>query len=181
VAAGLRSFCLLTHIREEDFPLATALLPMVGLTGGVCKASSSYDLDVDAPPEVLEAFRAYEAWRPLYGLGVAKTRVDFGETPLGTVLGYPRCCSETDDSTKAFDRSATLRLLIDFKGGDYAAVVAELARENTSIPTPRTDRREAWDRRFDRTHSVFPFAIPTACDQCLDSGSKSPSGLLSRR
>jgi hypothetical protein len=181
VAAGLRSFCLLTHIREEEFPLVTAALPVVGLTCRVCKASFNYDLDVDAPPEVLEAFRAYEARHPLYGLGVANSRVDFGETPLGTVLGYPKCCSEMDDKTKAFDRSATLRLLIDSKDGDYAALVAELVREHTTIPTPPTDRREAWDRRFDRTHDVFPFAVHTACDQCLEAGSKSPSDLLSRR
>jgi hypothetical protein len=181
VAAGLRSFCLLTHIREAELPLATAALPVVGLTCGVCKASFNYDLDVDAPPEILEAFRAYEARHPLYGLGVAKSRVDFGDTSLETVLGYPKCCSELDHSTKAFDRSATLRLLIDSKGGDYAAVIAELARENTTIPTPRTGRSEAWDRRFDRTHNIFPFALHTACDRCLESGSKSPSGVLSRR
>lgn len=85
-----------------------------------------------------------------------------------------------DDMTKKFDRSTALRLLIDSKGGDYASVIAELA-EGEGAPTPHTDQREAWDRRFDRTHNVFPFAVHTACDRCLERGAKSASGALSRR
>jgi hypothetical protein len=180
VAAGLRRFCFLTHIQQEESPIVTAVLPTLGLTCGVCKAKLNCELDVDAPPDVLEAFRAYESRNPLFGLGVAKSRVDFGDAPLGIVLGYPKCCSDMDERTKAYDRSAALRLLIENKGGDYAAVKAELADGN-GAPTPHTDHREEWDRRFDRTHEVFPFALHTACDECLDGGDPGPSGVLSRR
>jgi hypothetical protein len=95
VAAGFRRFCLLTHIQQEEFPLATAALS---------------------------------------ALGVAKSRIDLGDTPLGIVLGYPKCCSDMDERTKAYDRSAALRLLIEAKSGDYAAVKAELASISTVLP-----------------------------------------------
>jgi hypothetical protein len=180
MAAGLRPFCFLTHIREEDFSRVVAALSEFGLTCGVCKAKFSFDLDLDAPPAVLEAFHAYQARHPLNGLGIAHSRIDFGDTPLGIVLRYPECCSKMDDATKKFDQSAALGLLIDSKGGDHASVIAELA-QCEGVPTPHTDQREAWDRRFDRTHHVFPFAVHTACDRCLERGGKSASGALSRR
>jgi hypothetical protein len=180
VAAGLRPFCLLTHIREEEFGQIVSILPQFGLTCGVCNVNFTYDLDFDVPPEVLEAFRSYHAVRPLYGLGVAYSRIEFGDAPLGTVLSYPECCAKMDDATKRFDQSAALRQLIDSKAGDIASVIAELA-QGKGAPTPHTDRREAWDRRFDRTHIVFPFAVHTACDRCLKRGTKSASGALSRR
>jgi hypothetical protein len=180
VAAGLRPFCLLTHIREEDFSRVVATLSEFGLTCGVCNVNFDYDLDFDAPPDILEAFQAYQARHPLYGLGVAHSRIEFGDAPLGIVLSYPECFSKMDDTTKKFDRSTALRLLIDSKGGDHTSVIAELA-EGEGAPTPHTDRTEAWDQRFDQTHNVFPFAVHTACDRCLERGAKSASGALSRR
>jgi hypothetical protein len=180
VAAGLRPFCLLTHIREEDFSRVVATLSEFGLTCGVCNVNFNFDLDFDVPADVLEAFRAYQNRHPLYGLGVAHSRIEFGDTPLGIVLSYPECCSKMDDTTKKFDRSAALRLLVDSKSGDYASVIAELA-DGEGAPTPHTDQTEAWGRRFDRTYNLFPFALHTACDRCLERGAKSTSGALSRR
>ncbi len=159
VAAGLRPFCLLTHIREEDCSRVVATLSEFGLTCGVCNVNSNWDLDMDAPAVVLEAFRAYQNRHPLYGLGVAHSRIEFGETPLGLVLSYPECCSKMDDATKEFDRSTALRLLIDSKGGDHASVIAELA-EGEGAPTPKHRPQGSVGPAFRSNSQHLPFRCP---------------------
>jgi hypothetical protein len=180
VVSGLRPFAFLTHVRKEDGQVVEALLATLGLVSGMCKATFQYDLDVEAPPEVIDAFRAYEAKSALWGLGVAKTRVDFGDSPLGAVLRYPRCCWQMDDATKSHDRSVALRALIDNNEGNSSAVIEHLNR-GARVETPSTPWKEAWDRRFDQTRIAFPFALHTACDQCLREGAKSPSGAISAK
>ena len=179
VPAGLRPFCLLTHIEEADVYLASAVLPTLGLHCGQCNVSFDYDLEVDAPPDVIAAYKAYEAKDLLQGLGVATKRIEFGSAPLGIALGYPKCCSDMDESTKSHDRSAALRLLIEAKKRDFAAVKEALA--GRELPQVSTDRKEAWDRRFDRTRDLFPFALHTACDDCIGKGTVSPTGIISDR
>ncbi len=179
VPAGLRPFCLLTHIEEADFYLASAVLPKFGLHCGRCNVSFDYDLDVDAPPDVIAAYKAYEARHLLPGLGVAMKKIEFGSVPLGIALSYPQCCSDMDESTKAHDRSTALRLLIEAKKGDFAVVKEALA--GGELPQVATEWKEAWGRRFDRTLDLFPFALHTACDDCIGKGSVSPTGLISGR
>ena len=179
VPAGLRPFCLLTHIEEADFYLASAVLAELGLHCGQCNVSFDYDLDVDAPADVIVAYKAYGARHPLQGLGVATQKIEFGSARLGIALSYPQCCSDMDESTKAHDCSTVLRLLIEAKKGDFAAVKEAIA--GGELPKVATDRRDAWDRRFDRTRDLFPFALHTACDDCIGRGSVSPTGIISGR
>ena len=180
VPAGLRSFCWLTQLGREDLPFAEAILTSFGLTVGTCNSTVSGDLSVAAPADVVEAYWAWENRSPFCGLGVANGRVDLEGCTLGTALCYPLCCIEMDEATKSYDRSKALQMLIDAKGCDWIAVKAELERGG-GAPTPHTDRRNKWDLRFAQTHEVFPFALHTACDECLSAGDKSPSGVLSRQ
>jgi hypothetical protein len=83
VAAGLRPFCLLTHIEETDYYLATAVLPNFGLYCGPCEVQFSHDLEVALPQDVIDAFNAYEKRSPLKGLGIATSRIDFSSRNLG--------------------------------------------------------------------------------------------------
>ena len=85
-----------------------------------------------------------------------------------------------DERTKAHDRSIALRQLVEAKGGDFAAVKNALAAGET-LSNCSTEMREAWDRRFNRTRELFPFAVHTACDECFDGGMKSPTGLINQR
>ena len=179
VPAGLRPFCLLTHIEEADFYLASAALPILGLHCGQCDVRFDYDLDVDAPSDVIAAYKAHEARHLLQGLGVATKKIEFGSAQLGIALGYPKCCSDMDEDTKSHDRSAALRILIEAKQGDFVAVKEALA--GGELPRVATDRKEAWDRRFDRTRDLFPFALHTACDDCIGKGTVSPTGIISGR
>jgi hypothetical protein len=180
VPAGLRPFCLLTHIEEADYYLATAILPTFGLYCGVCEVKFSHDLNVELPQDVIDAFNTYETRSPLKGLGVATSRIDFSSGGLGPALCYPECCSDMDERTKAHDRSVALRQFVEAKGGDFSAVKSALAAGET-VPSCTTEGREAWDRRFDRTREMFPFAVHTACDECFDGGMKGPTGLISQR
>jgi len=180
VPVGLRPFCLLTYIEETEYSIASAVLPKFGLHCGPIDVKFHYDLTVDAPQDLIDAYDAYENRSPLRGLGVAAGRIDFGSSDLGSALCYPRCCAEMDERTKAHDRSVALRSFIESKACDFAAVKAALASGET-VPSCPTDMRDAWGRRFDQTRDLFPFAIHTACDGCLNSGSRSPTGLLSRR
>ena len=125
--AGLRPFCLLTHIEEADYYLAAAVLPKFGLYCGVCEVKFCHDLNVDLPQDVIDAFNDYETRSPLKGLGVATSRIDFSSSGLGLTLCYPKCCSDMDDRTKAYDRSIALQQFIEAKGGDCAAVKSALA------------------------------------------------------
>lgn len=180
VPAGLRPFCFLTHVEETDYYLATAVLPNFGLYCGVCEVKFSHDLKVDLPQDVIDAFNTYEMRSPLKGLGVATSRIDFSSSGLGLALCYPKCCSDMDERTKAHDRSMALRQLVEAKGGDFLAVKNALAAGET-LPNCSPEIREPWDRRFDRTRELFPFAVHTACDECLDVGMKSPTGIISQR
>jgi hypothetical protein len=179
VAAGLRPFCLLTHIEETDYYLATAVLPNFGLYCGPCEVQFSHDLEVALPQDVIDAFNAYEKRSPLKGLGIATSRIDFSSRNLGPALCYPKCCSDMDERTKANDRAMALRQFVDARGGDFVAVKMALAA-GEAVPNCVTEMREAWDRRFVRTRELFPFAVHTACDECMDSGVKSPTGLISQ-
>jgi len=180
VPAGLWPFCFLTHVEEADYYLATAVLSNFGLYCGVCEVKFSHDLSVDLQKDVIDAFNAYEAKSPLKGLGVATSRIDFCSSGLGLTLCYPKCCSDMDERTKAHDRSVAFRQFVEAKGGDLSVVKSALAA-GEAVPNCSTEGREAWDRRFDRTRELFPFAVHTACDECLDGGMKSPTGLISQR
>ncbi len=179
VPAGLRPFCFLTHVEEADYYLAAAVLPNFGLYCNVCKVKFSHDLKVDLPQDVADAFNAYEMRSPLMGLGVATSRIDFSSSGLGLSLCYPKCCADMDERTKAHVRSLALLQFVEAKGGDFAAVKNALAAGET-VPDGSTELREAWDRRLDRTRELFPFAVHTACDECLDGGVNSPTGLISQ-
>jgi hypothetical protein len=180
VPAGLRPFCFLTHVEEADYYLASAVLPNFSLYCGLCEVKFSHDLKVDLPQDIIDAFNAYEMRSPLKGLGVATSRTEFSSGGLGLTLCYPKCCSDMDERTKAHDRSMALRQFVEAKGGNFVAVKNALAA-GEAVPNCSTETREAWDRRFDRTRHLFPFAVHTACDECLDGGMKSPTGLISQR
>jgi hypothetical protein len=180
VPAGLRPFCLLTHVDEADYYFLAAVLPTFGLYCGVCEVKFSRDLEVDLPQDVIDAFNAYEMRSPLQGLGVATRRIDFPSGELGLALCYPKCCSDMDERTKAQDRSMALRQFVEARGGDFVKVKNALAAGET-VPNCSTEIREAWDRRFERTRELFPFAVHTACDECLEAGIRSPTGLISQR
>jgi hypothetical protein len=90
----------------------------------------------------------------------------------GLLLGYPKCCTESE-------RVAQARTALDFREAIIAAVgkeptaIEHALRTNLSVARPINP----WDQNVIATRRSYPFVFHVACDQCL-STPQSPTGTL---
>ncbi|HXB75600.1 MAG TPA: hypothetical protein VNY05_45630 [Candidatus Acidoferrales bacterium] len=180
VAAGLRPFSLLNHLDKKQWEDTARLLAQFELTCAVFSADFDYELDVIGPDAAVQAYIEHELKYPLDGLGIwsageARSSVDLSE--LGSLLCYPSCCTAMDCRTKAHDHSVTLQQLIEDADEDPGEVKASLAAGRGALAS--TTGRQEWGKRLDLTRSMFPYAMHTACDECIQSAGESPTAKLS--
>jgi hypothetical protein len=187
VAAGIRQFSFLCHVRPKTRTSLSALISNLGLHSATHNAR--FDLKLAAPGVSGGSALAYSSFKArserFLGIGVwsrsarrCATR-NITLANLGLLLQYPGCCVQMDISTKQKDHESTLRELAREVGDDPNQITHALRRripiEKRGIPEVRR-----WAQRYQLTLARYPFALHTACDACLKSQS-SPTADLSRR
>lgn len=175
VAAGLRDFAFLNHMTGATRERACELLSTLGFAARPCNVR--FDLDVKAPGLSDPAVNAYNAYQRRHqrflGIGLwptatPKPMAALSITSLGAALGYPACCVRMDVNTKCRDHGSRLRALVA-EVGDRADTVRRGLRSHLRLPGATPPACRQWERRFVRTMDRFPFALHTACDECLKS------------
>jgi hypothetical protein len=185
VAAGLRHFAFLNYLTPRSRKSASEQL--CGLGFQTCVFSPRFDLDFKVPGVSEASANAYRAYKirndRFLGLGVWPNR---GQRPttrsitltnLGSVLTYPECCVHMDVETKRFDHKLFLRALVNEVGDDPDQVTRGLRRK-CEVEKGSQSHLRNWSRRWELTMARFPFALHTACDDCLESVA-SPTAMLS--
>ena len=179
VAAELRPFSLLNHLDKKDWDTTIGVLSDFGLTCAPGIADFDYEVDVTGAESAVEAYMEHERKYPLEGLGVWGAPdgcATGGLSGLSSLLCYPECCGAMDNRCKAHDHSAALQQLIDDADGDPEEIRRLLASGRGVLAW--TEERDEWNKRLDRTRAMFPYALHTACDECLDEGDKSATGTI---
>jgi hypothetical protein len=181
VAAGMRPFSLLNHLERDEWDRTAETLTGLGLMCSPCQANFDYQIDVAGNDAAVGMYCEYEIKYPLEGLGVWNTSQPcptVGLSELASLLRYPECCAAMDHRTKARDHSVTLQQLIEEVDDDLDELETLLAGGRHELAW--TEERHEWSKRFDQTRAAFPYALHTACDDCLQSTEESPTGVLNR-
>ena len=185
VAAGARHFAFLTQIEASAEPEIARLLQGAGLTTRQCVSEFDIEFESDGSSlATVERYRQVIGERHRFsGLGIwlrSSSVNSAGMSMLGTALGYPRCCEQMDLKTKQDDHALILEAVVDTEGDIPSRVEAAL-RGRQEYAKATDDHCWQWERRLVITRQLFPFVLHTACDQCLESGDNSPSGLLNHQ
>jgi hypothetical protein len=183
VAAGLRHFAFLNHLASQPRKMASELFSRLGFQTSVF--SARFDLDFKVSDVSAASVNAYKTFKlrneRFFGLGVWSK----GQGPparsitisnLGSALGYPECCVRMDVQTKRQDHELFLRALVK-EVGDRPDQVTWALRRGRAVAKASDSHLRKWQRRFELTLGRFPFALHTACDECLKSPS-SPTAIL---
>ncbi len=184
VAAGARDFAFLAQIEASVEPEVARLLQGAGLTTGQCVSGFDIELEPDrVSSATVERYRQVIGERDLFsGFGIwlrGSSVSSASMSVLGAALGYPRCCEQMDLKTKQEDHTLFLEAVVDTEG-DIPRRVEEALRGRQEYAKATDDHCWQWEKRLARTRQLFPFVLHTACDESLESGDKSPSGLLNR-
>jgi hypothetical protein len=181
VAAGIRSFTFLNHLNKARWTSTSAVLSTFGLECAPCDAYFDYELDAGVPDALVDLYVKRQLKYPLRGLGVwspGSARPSIPLSGLGAALQYPQCCEAMDSRTKAHDHSVTLSQLCEDNGGKRKAIKSAL--ESGTISLAWTEQRANWEGMLNITRAKFPFALHTACDDCIAAGDLSATAALSK-
>jgi hypothetical protein len=186
VAAGLRRFAFLNHIRPRNRKRVSEIL----IDLGFCTRVFTLRFDIDAKTSAVsrataDAYLEYKKRNQRFiGLGVWSAGIDEPDyrtitvSNLGLMLSYPECCDEMDIQTKRRDHQLFLQAFSRDADGEPSRISESLRRKLYVAKTSESHLRR-WHRRFELTAARFPFALHTACNNCLRSSS-SPTAILSK-
>jgi hypothetical protein len=185
VASGLRDFAFLSHLTPQARKSTVQLLQRFGLNTRFF--SAQFDLDIRLPGVNAECRNAYNSYKirneRFFGIGVCGIGKAWPEnvtlTGVGSALGYPDCCVRMDIGTKKLDHRLFLRGLVREVGNSPEQVTWAL-QNGRRVEKASYSHLRSWGRRFELTMARFPFALHTACNECLQSPTSRTAALSQR-